>query len=153
MLLQIALRGVFMPVSGVLAHLAQRGDMLMSGQIDTLLATYVFPLPVFVEERLLLVQSPDQAHAILDHVRRSLANRGVTRLRPKVTAVELPRAGRYRVWVDWHEGAAGFDVAGLSQAIYYCRETEDGPRIEMVNYTKLASPVLNRQIVALALTA
>jgi hypothetical protein len=140
-------------LSHLTAHLAQRGELFLSGQMDTLLATYVFPLPVFLEERLLLVRTPDQARMILDNVRSSLADRGVDRMRPKVTAVELPRAGRYRVWVDWHEAAVPTDASLLMQAIYYCRDTADGSRIEMVNFTRLAHPGLNRQIEALPLTA
>jgi hypothetical protein len=153
MLLQIALRDASMAHSHLTTHLAQRGDMLLSGQIDTLLATYAFPLPVFLEQRLLLVRSHDQARAILDHVRASLADRGVALIQPKVTAVELPRAGRYRVWVDWYEGRVPSDASLLMQAIYYCRDTADGSRIEMVNCTRLPHPGLDRQIEALALTA
>jgi hypothetical protein len=153
MLPQNALRGILMALSHLTAHLDQRGALLVSGQIDVLLAAYTFPLPVFLEERLLLVRSHDQARAILDRVRGSLTDRGVTRVKPKVTAVELPRAGRYRVWVDWHEGAVPPDASLLMQAIYYCRDTADGCQIEMVNCTRLALPGLNRQIEALALTA
>jgi hypothetical protein len=153
MLHQTALRDIFVALSHLSAHLAQRGEMLFSGQIDALLAAYAFPLPVFLEERLFLVHSHDQASAILETVRSSLTNRGVARVRPNVTAVELPRAGRYRVWVDWHEGAVPPDSSLLMQAIYYCRDTADGCQIEMVNCTRLALPGLNRQIEALALTA
>lgn len=142
-----------MAVSYLTAHLAQRGEMLLSGQIDALLATYAFPLPVLMEERLLLIRCHDQARAILDQAREFLADRGVAHMRPKVTAVELPRASRYRVWVDWHQVAVASDASLLMQAIYYCRDTADGLRIEMVNCTRLASPGLNRQIEALALTA
>jgi hypothetical protein len=153
MLLQIALRGVFMAISEVASHLSRRGDLLLSGQIDTLLATYAFPLPVFLEERLLLVRTPDHARVILDHLRRSLTRQGIAAMRPKVTAVELPRAGRYRVWVDWTEVGARFGQDRVSSVIYYCRDTDGGTQIEMVNYTCLADPALNRQIQALALTA
>jgi hypothetical protein len=127
--------------------------MLLSGQIEALLLTYVFPLPVFLEERLLLVRTHDQARAILEQVRQSLADRGIARMRPNVTAVELPRAGRYRVWVDWHEASVPHDGSLLTQAIYYCRDTDSGSQIEMVNCTRLPSPGLNRNIEALALTA
>lgn len=142
-----------MSVSKISAHLYSRGDLLLSGQIETLLSTYAFPLPVFLEERLLLIGSEDQAREILDHVRLSLTARGVGKLQPKVTAVELPRGGRYRVWVDWRAIGAAPDDASLSQAIYYCRETEGGLRIEMVNYTRLGHCGRDQQIEVLALTA
>jgi hypothetical protein len=142
-----------MSVLKISTYFSGRGDLLLSGRIETLLSTYSFPLPVFLEERLLLIGSEDQAREILDHVRQSLTDRGIGTMRPKVTAVELPRAGRYRVWVDWHELGAAPDGAGLSQAIYYCRETDDGLRIEMVNYTRLGHRGRRQQIEVLALTA
>jgi hypothetical protein len=151
-LVQIALKGVSMAVSVISAHLSRRGDLLMSGRIDTLLSTYAFPLPLFLEERLLLIGSEEQAREMLCHLRLSLRERGIGRMQPKVTAVELPRAGRYRVWVDWNEIGAPPGGPGPSQAIYYCRETEDGSRIEMVNYTRLGGR-RNRQVEVLALTA
>lgn len=152
-LVQIALKGVSVAVSEISAHLSRRGDLLLSGRIEALLSTYTFPLPVFLEERLLLIGSEDQAREILAHVRLSLTARGIGTMRPQVTAVELPRGGRYRVWVDWHEIGGAPDGAGLSQAIYYCRDTRDGLRIEMVNYTQLGHRGRNQQIEVLALTA
>jgi hypothetical protein len=152
MLVQIALKGVSMAVSLITAHVFRRGDLLLSGQIDTLLSTYAFPLPVFLEERLLLIGNEDQAREILDHLRLSLKDRGIGKMEPKVTAVELPRAGRYRVWVDWNELGAPSGDPGLTQAIYYCRETKDGIRIEMVNYTRLGRS-RKTQVDVLALTA
>lgn len=151
-LVQIALKGVSIVVSSISAHLFRRGDLLLSGLIDTLLSSYSFPLPVFLEERLLLIGSESQAREILGHLRLSLKDRGIGRMEPRVTAVELPRAGRYRVWVDWHELGAPPGGPGLSQAIYYCRDTVDGLQIEMVNYTRLGHG-RNRQIDVLALTA
>lgn len=153
MLVQIALKGISMAVSLISAHLSRRGDLLLSGQIGTLLSTYTFPLPVFLEERLMLIGSEEQACEILGHLRLSLTARGIGRLQPKVTAVELPRAGRYRVWVDWTEVGSGTDSESLSQAVYYCRETDGGLRIEMVNYTRLPHGGRDRQIEVLALTA
>lgn len=41
----------------------------------------------------------------------------------------------------------------ISQAIYYCRVTDLGPRIEMVNYTRLSMPELHQEFEALALSA
>lgn len=151
-LVQIALKGVSMSVSLIAAHLSRRGDLLLSGQIDTLLSTYAFPLPVFLEERLLLIGSEEQAREILGHLRLSLKDRGIRTMQPKVTAVELPRAGRFRVWVDWTEVGASSGGPCLAQAIYYCRESEAGLQIEMVNYTQLGRR-RNGQIEVLALTA
>lgn len=130
-----------------------RGNLLMQGQLETLLDAYIFPFPVFLPEQRMVLSSRDEARAVLwlllDWSKRS----GVVSIRPEITAVELPRSGRFRVWVDWQELAMPLGETRLSSAIYYCRTTACGPRIEMVNYTRLSMPELNHELQALALSA
>ena len=70
-----------------------------------------------------------------------------------VAMIDLPRAGRFRVWVDWQEIAFPAEASRISQAVYYCRHTALGLRTEMLNYTFLSMPELNGQFEALALSA
>ena len=86
-------------------------------------------------------------------LRAAYLERGVIALQPRVTAVDLPRAGRFRVWVDWHELAIPADESRLSSAIYYCRSTPAGLRTEMINYTSPTMPELSPHFAALALSA
>lgn len=139
--------------SQVSSQLRQRGELLLSGQIDRLVADFVYRLPVFLNDTRLVITSPDQAWVIFDHLRRAYADRGVVKLLPKVSAIDLPRAGRFRVWVDWQEIAFPAEATRMSQAIYYCRATALGLRTEMLNYTYLSMPELNPQFEALALSA
>ncbi len=133
--------------------LRDRGEMLLSGQFERLIADYVFPLPVFLPSSRLVIHTPDHAWPVLSHLRSALLERGVAALLPKVSAIDLPRAGRFRVWVDWQEIAFPATETRISQAVYYFRQTDLGPQTEMVNYTHLSMPELNRQFVALALSA
>lgn len=142
-----------MQFSQITTHLQTRADLLLSGQIDRLVADYLFPLPVFLHSSRLLIQTADQAASVLSHLRDALVDRGVVALRAKVSAVDLPRADRFRAWVDWHEIVGPSEPPRLSQAVYYCRQTDAGLRTEMVHYTRLSMPELNRQFAALALTA
>jgi hypothetical protein len=142
-----------MVYSQLQAHLRGRAEMLLSGQIDRMVEDYVFPLPVYLHTSRLVIQSADHARLIFSHLRDALVDRGVVALRPSIAAVDLPRDGRFRVWVDWHEIALPMDATRVSQAVYYCRQTDQGTRTEMVNYTHLSIPELNRQIAALALSA
>lgn len=139
--------------SQITKHLSARGELLLSGQIDRLVAEYVFPLPVFLHSNRLVIHSTDQAKLVLAHLRATLLERGVVALRPRVAALDLPRAGRFRVWVDWQEIAFPAEATRISQAVYYCRATKLGLRTEMVNYTHLSMPGLDRQFAALALSA
>lgn len=139
--------------SQIAAQLRNRGDLLVAGRIEELLATYHFPLPIFLPEQRLVLQGPEEARAAFAILHRGLAQGGIVELRPQVKAVELPRAGRFRVWVDWQELALQDVQVSTSSVIYYCRATPLGPLIEMVNYTHLSMPELNEQFQALALSA
>lgn len=142
-----------MQYSQITSHLRQRAELLLSGQIDRMILDFVYPLPVFLQSSRLLITSPDQARLIFGHLRTALVERGVVMLRPKVSAIDLPRAGRFRVWVDWQEIAFPAEASHMSQAIYYCRTTDLGLQTEMLNYTHLSMPELNQQFQALALSA
>lgn len=139
--------------SQVLTHLQTKGELLLSGQFDLLTASYHYPLPIFLHSSRLVLHAPDQASTVFRHLREALVERGVVSLRPKVSAIDLPRAGRFRVWVDWQEIAFPVEATRVSQAVYYCRDTGIGLQTEMISYTRLSMPELDRQFAALALTA
>ncbi|MFN4192757.1 MAG: hypothetical protein ACK4FR_07430 [Tabrizicola sp.] len=143
--------------SQIAAQLLLRGDLLLAGRIGDLLDCYIYPLPVFLPTGRLLLAGPNEARAALSLLRHALLQGGVGALRPQVRAVELPRAGRFRVWVDWHELPQGAGPVRESSAIYYCRGNGPGSGLglqtEMVNYTRLSMPDLAQQFEALALSA
>jgi hypothetical protein len=139
--------------SQLTAELRARGNLLLQGRIDELLDTYIFPLPVFMPEQRLLLTCPDQAQAVFTLLHAWLKRTGVVSVQPEVQAVELPRAGRFRVWVDWQERIMPSAETRVSSVIYYFRVTQLGPRIEMVNYTRLSMPELHQEFEALALSA
>jgi hypothetical protein len=123
------------------------------GQFDRLISNYIFPLPIYLQSHCMIVQSPESARVVFSHLRSALVQRGVVSLRPQVNAMDIPRGGRFRVWVDWHELAFPVEETRKSSAIYYCRESELGPQIEMVNYTLLSMPELNQRFATLAMSA
>lgn len=137
----------------IAAQLRSRGDQLLAGRIDELLSAYRFPLPVFLPTQRMVLQGPEEARAVFAILRRALLQGGIVALSPQVKAVELPRGGRFRLWVDWQELAMPGGVNSTSSAIYYCRATPLGPLIEMIDYTHLSMPELNQQFQALALSA
>lgn len=139
--------------SQIEAQFRSRGDLLLAGRIDDLLSSYIFPLPVFLPTERLVLPGPSEARALFALMWQALVRDGVAALRPEVRAVELPRAGRFRVWVDWSELPLPGGAVRSSSAIYFCSATSLGPRIEMVNYTLVSMPELARQYEALALSA
>lgn len=139
--------------SQIEAHFRSRGDLLVAGRIDAFLDNYVFPLPIFLPTERLLLSGPQEARVLFALMREALIRNRIVALRPEVRAVELPRAGRFRVWVTWHEVPMQDGVPRSSSAIYFCRVTSLGSRVEMVNYTQVSMPELAQQYEALAMSA
>jgi hypothetical protein len=139
--------------SQVSAQLRHRAERLWNGQYDAIAAQYIYPLPMYLGESRLIVRNADEAASMLCLLRAAYLERGVIALQPRVTAVDLPRDGRFRVWVDWHELAIPADHSRQSSVIYYCRTSGPGLRVEMVQYTRLSMPELYPHFASLALSA
>lgn len=139
--------------SMVEAQLRSRAELLLAGQLATVVRDYRLPLPLQLGEERLIVRTQGEALAILATLRQAFLARRVVALQPKVTAIDLPRSGRFRVWVDWQELAIPVDGTRLSSAVYYCRTAPGGVQTEMVEYTRQSMPELNPQFAALALSA
>lgn len=107
-----------MQYSQITTHLRQRGEALLSGDTGRMVGDFLYPLPVFMQSSRIVITSPGHARVIFDHLRKALVGRGVVTLRPTIAAVDLPRAGRFRVWVDWQEIAFPVEASRMSQAVY-----------------------------------
>jgi hypothetical protein len=133
--------------------MAARADKMLSGQMEAIAASYAFPLPVYLSDQPLVVSSPERACAMLCLQRLSMIQRQVVALRPTVKAIDLPRNGRFRVWVDWLEQAIPAEGTGRSSAVYYCTTRGSELQIEMVAFSRLSVPELKPQFAAIALSA
>lgn len=126
--------------SQISAHFRDQADRLLAGDLDRIGQEYSFPLPIHFPNNLAVALNLDDSSAILARRRAELVARGVVALRPSMTAIDLPRAGRFRVWVDWKEmTATGTEIRG-SSAIYYCRTAATGLQTEMIQYTYVSPP-------------
>jgi hypothetical protein len=136
--------------SQVIAQMRRRADHFLAGRLDNLVTDYVFPLPIDLMSTRIIARSRAEGRAMLALQRNSMMERGVIALRPDVTAVDLPRGGRFRVWVDWHEITPLPEGARVSSAVYYCKVAGAELKIEMVDYIRLSTPELQPQFEALA---
>lgn len=145
--------GVAVQYSQVAAHMRRRGDGLLAGLLDDLVKDYVFPVPVDLLSTRVVARGPEEGRAMLELQRNFLLERGVIALKPDVTAVDMPREGRFRVWVDWHEISVSPEATRVSSAVYYCSSDGADLNIEMVDYVRLSTPELQPRFAALAQTA
>jgi hypothetical protein len=139
--------------SQLTAHLRHRAELLLGGRFDQVAAQYVYPLPLYIGASRVIVRNAVDATDILCLLRATFLERGVIALQPRVTAIDVPRAGRFRAWVDWHELALPVTETRVSSMIYYCKSTPTGLRTEMVDCTHSSMPELQPHFAALALSA
>ena len=118
--------------SEVASQLRNRAAWLMAGHYDRIVAEYCFPLPVHLDASRVIVRSATEATAMLRLQRAAFMERGVIALKPSVSAMDLPRNGRFRIWVDWQELMLSDQGPLQSTALYYCRQPPDGFKIEIV---------------------
>jgi hypothetical protein len=139
--------------SEVSAHLTRRADLLMAGRVGDLLSDFHYPLPLFLLTDRVILRSAEEVISVLHLVRDELLARHVTRLVPTVSAVDIPRAGRFRTWVTWHEMTVNPADSRSSDVIYFCKKSAHGLRMEMVCYTRLSMPEISPKFAELALSA
>lgn len=142
-----------MVLTQLTAELVARGQSVLDGQFAAATAHCCSPLVVFLEQRRIVFPQPLILQQGLALLRQELRKRHIIRLQPDISATELPRAGRFRVWVRWQEISA--DGAGdrSSDVIYYCHQDAGTIRTEMLHYTRLSMPEMRNSFAALAKSA
>jgi hypothetical protein len=123
-----------------------RAALIMSGRFEDLSREHLYPMPVYIGDRMRALASPRELEAAFRGVRHGLLAAGATALSAQVTAVEVPRKGRFRVWVDWVARLAGEKSLLVASTVEYMCTTDAGLRTEMSECT--CPPVL--QIAAAA---
>jgi hypothetical protein len=151
--IQTALGTGFAMFQDMARHLSARAEKFLAGQLVEMLKDYTTPMPVYLGDHRMVVGGPDQALTMLSFLRDAMLARGVVALRPTVKAIDLPRGGRFRAWVDWHEIAYPPSASRWSTVTYYCRQTHHGPQTEMMHYTRQSMPELAQRFAALARSA
>jgi hypothetical protein len=99
---------------------------------------FVFPLPVQVKEQLALIHRPADMVALLECCRTAIAPQGPKPSHPRIVAIDLPRRGRFRLWVDWSCHARPTPDQVHTKNIYYCSVIGSRIQVDMVQYLQIA---------------
>lgn len=111
-----------------------RMSLLLSGRHADLAQEYLYPFPVYLNGRQQVLRSPAEMELSLRRLHTHAMARGVVSAETQVRAVELPRRGRFRVWV-WYRNLDEKGAAiNQGQFLHYCRETTSGIKTEMSDY-------------------
>ncbi|MGL5008938.1 MAG: hypothetical protein ACRC6I_03590 [Paracoccaceae bacterium] len=113
--------------------LANKLSRLFDAQgIEALCSHYTFPLPVQIDGVFHLFQSPQdlrRAFAVFCSKRKA---EGLTDPAARVVATELPRNGRFRIWLDWTFTEAASQSSVRKRTVYYCSMIGHRTAIDMI---------------------
>jgi hypothetical protein len=116
------------------SQLLKRSQLLFEGRVEEYADTFVTPAVFFSADGMLPVCSHAAMVNTAKVLRKSLIDRGIVACHPTISAADMPRNGRFRVWVDWQEIAADKSKQPIRSSINYMRQTACGPRTEMVDW-------------------
>jgi hypothetical protein len=110
-----------------------------AGDLLSMTEDFVFPLPVQVQEKLALIHRPADMVALFECCRAAIAPQGLKPSHPRIIAMDLPRKGRFRLWVDWSCHAFPTPDQVHTKNIYYCSFIGSRIQVEMVQYLHIAA--------------
>ena len=108
-----------------------RADLLMANRLSDLAEQHMFPWTVYLENTPITVPTADSFAVSIGNFRDHMIARGTCRLVARLTALDVPRNGRFRAWISQFEMGPDENVVKSTRIIQYCRETEAGIRTEM----------------------
>lgn len=115
-------------------QLRKRSQLLFEGRVEEYASAFMTPTVFYSADGMLPVCSHAAMVDTAKVLRKSLIERGIVASHPTVSAAELPRKGRFRVWVDWQEISADNSKQPVRSSIIYMRQTPNGPRTEMIDW-------------------
>ena len=122
------------------ANMQRRADLLAAGRLGELVEAYLYPLVLYLGNQQKIIDGPGEMIWVFSELQQDHLTRGVTHLVAEVAAVDLPRQGRFRAWVSYHEMGSGTWQPKRSDVVHYCRDTAEGIKSEMLEYESCAIP-------------
>ena len=86
---------------GVTAFFGQLGEQFAQGRLEEMAGHWTFPCPIEVGGQLVVMRGPEVFVTYLAQRRAAAMARGLTAMTPRISAIEMPRNGRFRVWLRW----------------------------------------------------
>ena len=119
-----------------------RSNLAQAERFEDLAREFVLPLVMYLGNRMVVVRTRDDLIALLMRLQRVRRQKGVAQVLSSVSAVELARNGRFRLWARHHELDDLGRSISYSDAVYYCCETPQGLKTEMAEFAACALPDL-----------
>lgn len=106
------------------------------GDLQSLAAHCVMPLPVYLGDKLMVLGSQDVAAEALGHIRAMVTAQDMAHVRATIDAVELPVSKHQSLYATWTYTNTKGAVIGRSKVRYILEIPASGasPRVHLVHY-------------------
>jgi hypothetical protein len=118
-----------------------RAAALSSGRYDLMVSEYRYPLTIYIDGIPNVIQRHNDMWGFYQTFHSSMRHQGFDRMTARVTAQDMPRAGRFRVWTDWKAEGKG-KTGIIASTICYCTVVGNRVMTDMIEFTKVALPML-----------
>jgi len=116
------------------------GEHFVAGRLGEAAQAWSFPCPVEIDGELVVMRSPEVFQAYLADQRAVALAAGLTAMTPRVSAIEMPRNGRFRVWLRWVSHFGDRVEEEDHGTVYFMAFRPDGRlTIEMMDIVQLPS--------------
>ncbi len=112
-----------------------------AGNLVAMAEAYVFPLPVHMNGNMIVLRTPSELVQALALYRDLNLAEALFPSAPRIVAIDVPRNGRFRLWVDISYGSPAAPDQRTTSSIHYCSFIGNRVQIEMVQYLNLAVSV------------
>lgn len=125
---------------GVTAFFSLLGRQFVQGRLEEMVRYWAFPCPVEVEGQLVVMRNPEVFVTYLAERRATALASGLTDMTPRISAIEMPRKGRFRVWLRWVFRFGDLTEEEDHGMVYFMCSGPDGRlTIEMMDVVQLPS--------------
>lgn len=122
---------MFGKIQRVLQH---RADMTLASRYGDCARQFLYPFVADAGTNRYVVPDEDAMAQVFAILHRNMRQKAVCRVAVTVTAMDLPRKGRFRVWACYRK--IGATAVVESDVLHYCRETPYGIQTEMSEYSR-----------------
>ena len=117
---------------------ARLGQLFVQGRLSEMTQHFAFPCPIETEGGLVVMPNPKVLEAFFATQRSSAMLAGMTQMDPRIAAIEMPRKGRFRVWLRWEYVFSDVHVLDDYGSVYYLTQKPWGElMIEMVDSVRV----------------
>jgi hypothetical protein len=119
-----------------------RADAISSGRYDLMALEYAYPLTIFIDGKARVADDPDTVQSFYADFHSAMKAEGYDRLTAKVTAEDMPRRGRFRIWTEWVAHGPMRASSSIAATVCYCSTVSGQVTTEMVEFSRLALTLL-----------